>query len=100
MSEDPKHGATTIRASKGGGGGKWLLGAVAAVVIAGGAYAAWNTLSPNENREADYAINNAYDDDLRAGPLDTDARQTPHQTNRSPLPLPPPSAPPHRPSAP
>jgi len=77
VSEDPKHGATTIRASKGGGGGKWLLGAVAAVVIAGGAYAAWNTLSPNENREADYAINNAYDDDLRAGPLDTDADTLP-----------------------
>lgn len=77
MSEDPKHGATTIRASKGGGGGKWLLGAVAAVVIAGGAYAAWNTLGPSENPEADYAINNAYDDDLRAGPLDTDADTLP-----------------------
>ncbi|MBX9747478.1 MAG: energy transducer TonB [Hyphomonadaceae bacterium] len=70
MSEHPKHGATTIRASKGGGGGKWLLGAVAAVVIAGGAYAAYTTMAPSEPDR--YAINNAYEDDfdpLHAGPV-------------------------------
>lgn len=75
MSEDPEHGASTIRASKGGGGGKWLLGALAAVVITGGAYAAWTTMTPNA-RETDSAINDAYEDDLeplRASPLEDDA---------------------------
>lgn len=76
MSDDPHHGATEIRAAKGGSGGKWLLGALAAVVLVGGGYAAWTTLSSSQN-EDQYAINNAYDDDadpLRATPLDSEDR--------------------------
>jgi TonB family protein len=71
--DDPHYGATEIRASK-GGGGKWLLGALAAVVLVGGAYAAWNATQTTQN-EDQYAINNEYadeyasDDGLRASPL-------------------------------
>ena len=74
MSEDPHHGASEIRASKGsgggGGGGKWLLGALAAVVLVGGGYAAYRTMTPAQNDDQ-YAINNEYDDadSLRASPL-------------------------------
>jgi hypothetical protein len=74
VSDDPHHGATVIKASRGGSGGKWLLGALAAVVIAGGGYAAWNATQPS-NTQDQYAINNEYadeypsDDGLRASPL-------------------------------
>lgn len=71
MSEDPHHGASEIRASKGsGGGGKWLLGALAAIVLVGGGYAAYRTMTPAQNDDQ-YAINNEYDDvdSLRASPL-------------------------------
>ena len=72
MSEDPHHGASEIRASKGsgGGGGKWLLGALAAVVLVGGGYTAYRTMTPAQNDDQ-YAINNEYDDadPLRASPL-------------------------------
>lgn len=71
MTEDPHHGASEIRASKGGGGGgKWLLGALAAVVLVGGGYAAYRTMTPAQNVDQ-YAINNEYDDadPLRASPL-------------------------------
>ncbi len=71
MTEDPHHGASEIRASKGsgGGGGKWLLGALAAVVLVGGGYAAYRTMTPAQTDDQ-YAINNEYDDaDLRASPL-------------------------------
>lgn len=72
MSEHP-HGASTIRASKGegGGAGKWLIGGVAAVVLAGGGYAAWKTLSPAEQQRAEinYDDSSAQEDALRAGPL-------------------------------
>ena len=69
VSEHP-HGATTIRASKGGGASKWLIGGVAAVVLAGGSYAAWKTFSPDQqqrvvNYEDPYA-----EEPLRAGPLE------------------------------
>lgn len=49
MSHEPPHGATTIRASKHSsrfGGAKWLIGAVAAVVVVGGSYLAWSTFGP------------------------------------------------------
>jgi TonB family protein len=75
VSENPEHGATTIHASKGGGAGKWLLGAVAAVVVAGGAYAAWKTFSPSQNENSEIAYNDEQygeDDPLRAGPLESD----------------------------
>lgn len=71
MSEDPHHGATKISATKGSsGGGKWLLGALAAVVLVGGGYAAYQTMTPAQNDDQ-YAINNEYDDtdSLRASPL-------------------------------
>lgn len=76
MSEIPKHGATTIRASKGGGGGgKLLLGAVAAAVLAGGGYFVWKTYSGAQD-SAQTAYNDGYNsesyagDPLRAGPTD------------------------------
>ncbi|ANP47057.1 TonB family protein [Candidatus Viadribacter manganicus] len=76
MSEDPKHGATTIRASKGGGGGgKLLLGAVAVAVLVGGGYFVWKNYSGAQDG-AQTAYNDAYnsepysDDLLRAGPID------------------------------
>lgn len=69
MSDDPHHGATEIKASKGegGGGGKWLLGALAAVVLVGGGYAAWKTTQPAQNDDQ-YAINNEYTDDYASDP--------------------------------
>lgn len=71
MSDNQRHGAHTIRASK-GGGGKWLLGAAAAIVVIGGGYFAWRTYGQPDNTQAAY--NNgygAYDDPLRAGPLES-----------------------------
>jgi len=68
------HGATTIRASK-GGGGKWLLGALAAVVLVGGGYAAWKTLD-SDRTNIDTAYTDPYPDEpLRAGPLAPDEDQ-------------------------
>jgi TonB family protein len=74
VSEHP-HGATTIRASKGGGASRWLIGGVAAVVLAGGSYAAWKTFSPDQqqrvvNYEDPYA-----EEPLRAGPLEPQEEQ-------------------------
>ncbi|UPT63864.1 MAG: hypothetical protein M0D54_04775 [Hyphomonadaceae bacterium JAD_PAG50586_4] len=73
MSEDPTHGASKIHASKesGGNGAKWLLGAVAAVVLVGGGYAAWKSFSPSQD-SAEIAYNDDYasDDALRASPVD------------------------------
>ena len=72
VSEDP-HGATTIRASKGGGASKWLIGGVAAVVLAGGAYGAWKYYSPDQDRtEIAYNDDLYAEEPLRAGPLDSD----------------------------
>ncbi len=73
-SQGPTNGTHKITASKGGGAGKWVLGAVAAVVLAGASYAAWRTTQPSEMQDQ-YAINNEYsdeyagDDGLRASPL-------------------------------
>lgn len=63
MSEDPAHGASTIKASKreGGGAGKWLLGGLAAVVLAGGGYAAWQTFGSGQDN-AQSAYNDTYSD--------------------------------------
>jgi TonB family protein len=70
VSEHP-HGATTIRASKGGGASKWLIGGVAAVVIAGGAYAAWKTVGSGQQQSTEIAYEDPYaEDPLRAGPLE------------------------------
>ncbi|HYD73803.1 MAG TPA: hypothetical protein VEF55_11745, partial [Candidatus Binatia bacterium] len=70
MSEHP-HGATTIRASKGGGASKWLIGGVAAVVLAGGSYAAWKTISPDQQQRAEINYEDPYaEEPLRAGPLE------------------------------
>jgi TonB family protein len=69
VSEHP-HGATTIRASKGGGGSKWLIGGVAAAVLAGGSYAAWKTFSPDQQQRAEINYEDPYaEEPLRAGPL-------------------------------
>ena len=73
MSEDPTHGASKIHASKegGGNGAKWLLGAVAAVVLVGGGYAVWKNYTPSQSN-AEIAYNDEYasDDGLRASPVD------------------------------
>lgn len=70
MSGNP-HGATTIRASRSGGAGKWLILAIAALVLAGAGYLAWTQFGPNAAR--DQHAFNEYDDyaeePLRAGPL-------------------------------
>jgi hypothetical protein len=72
MSEHP-HGAHTIRASKGGGAGKWLVGAVAAVVVAGGGYAAWKMYGGNQvNIDQAYDDGSYADDPVRAAPLDSE----------------------------
>jgi TonB family protein len=71
VSDDPNHGATEIRASKGGGGaGKWLLGGLAAVVLLGGGYFAWKSTQPTNQTDLETAYNDTYDaDQVRAGPL-------------------------------
>jgi TonB family protein len=72
VSEERSYGATTIHASK--GGSKWLLGAAAAVVLAGGGYAAWQMFGPSQDG-AEIAYNDPYADPygeepLRASPLE------------------------------
>jgi TonB family protein len=71
VNDDPNHGATEIRASKGGGGGgKWLLGGLAAVVLLGGGYFAWKSLQPTGQTDLETAYNDTYDaDQVRAGPI-------------------------------
>jgi TonB family protein len=65
------HGATTIRASKSSGASKWLIGGVAAVVLAGGAYAAWKTIGPGQD-QTQVAYEDPYAEDaLRAEPADS-----------------------------
>lgn len=72
MSADPEHGATKIHATKGssGGAGKWLVGGLAAVVLAGGGYYAY-THMPSAQSNSEMAYNDSYGDEdpLRAGPL-------------------------------
>jgi outer membrane biosynthesis protein TonB len=76
VSKEPPHGASKIEPSNGGGAGKWLLGGLAAVVLVGGGYAAWKTMSPQQDR-SQFAYNDEYADEygadpLRAGPLESD----------------------------
>jgi TonB family protein len=70
VSEDPAHGASTIKAAKnpggGGGAGKWLLGGLAAVVLAGGGYAAWKTFGSGQDN-AQSAYNDTYSDTYADG---------------------------------
>lgn len=82
MSEDPTHDATKIHASKGGGGAaKWLLGGLAAVVLAGGGYAAWKTFgSGQDNTQAAY--NDTYSDTY-SGDQDQDTLAESAATNES-----------------
>jgi outer membrane biosynthesis protein TonB len=55
------HGASTIRASRGGGGGKWILGALAVLLLAGGGYWAYaNYGAPQQQAESQFA----YDDPI------------------------------------
>jgi TonB family protein len=72
--DEPTHGATTIRASKGGGGaGKWLLGAVGAAVLVGGGYFVWKNMTPAQD-STEIAYNDPYaSEPVRAGPLDSDS---------------------------
>jgi TonB family protein len=70
MSEHHPHGASTIRASKSGGAGKWLLGGLAAIVIAGGGYAAYKMYQPGQ-QTAQSAYEDTYDAE-RAAPLQSD----------------------------
>lgn len=82
MSDHTPHGASTIKPSKGSGGGggpgKWILGGLAAVVLAGGGYAAWKTVGPGAQNtqqsayEDTYADDYASDDSTRAAPLPDD----------------------------
>jgi TonB family protein len=71
VSDDPNHGATEIRATKGGGGGgKWLLGGLAAVVLLGGGYFAWKSTQPTNQTDLETAYNDTYEaDQVRAGPM-------------------------------
>jgi TonB family protein len=73
MSDDPKHGATTIHASKGGGNsGKWLAGGLVALLLAGGGYFAWKSTTPGETN-TQTAYNDQYaSESSRAGPLAPD----------------------------
>lgn len=63
---DPKHGAATIRASR-GGGGKLLLGAVAVAILAGGGYFAWKTYGTPSN-----SAQSAYNDSYASSTYDND----------------------------
>jgi outer membrane biosynthesis protein TonB len=72
LTNQPNHGpTTTIHASKGGGAGKWLIGGVAAAVLAGGGYFVWQSMSPERQVNIDTAYNDQYgeEDPLRASPL-------------------------------
>ncbi|MGD9816843.1 MAG: energy transducer TonB [Hyphomonadaceae bacterium] len=70
MSRDPTHGATVVRASKGGGASKWLIGAVAAAVLGGGGYVAWQSLGASHQDGPDAAYTDELaPDPLRAGPI-------------------------------
>lgn len=73
--DDPARGASTIKSSKGGGGaGKWLIGGLAAVVLASGGYAAYKTFSPGQG--TDVAYNDEYvGDDPSGEPLNFAAPQ-------------------------
>ena len=89
MSEDPTHGATTIRASKdggepkGGGPMKWLLGAAAAVVLIGGGYVGWKAYQAGQGG-AETAYNDPYaEEPLGAGPLEQDATAESASTDES-----------------
>jgi TonB family protein len=66
VSEHP-HGATTIHASKGGGGGakgaKWLIGGVAAVLLAGAGYFAWQNYGPSQSNTEIAAADDPYADE-------------------------------------
>jgi TonB family protein len=76
VSKDP-HGATEIHASKGGGGpAKWLLGGLAAVVLLGGGYYAWQNYVPSQP-SSEIALTDPYADSysdapMRAGPVDSE----------------------------
>ncbi|MDZ4690189.1 hypothetical protein [Terricaulis sp.] len=63
------HGASTIRASRGGGGGKWILGALAILFLVGGGYWAYaNYGAPQQQAESQFAYDDpiyANDDPLR-----------------------------------
>ncbi len=70
MSRDPTHGATVVRASKGGGASKWLIGAVAAAALGGGGYVAWQSLGASNQQTPDAAYTDEFSaDPLRAGPI-------------------------------
>lgn len=92
MSDNPKHGAHTIRASQ--GGGKWLLGAVAAALLLGGGYFAWQTYTNSNPLQAahnDGYAEEPYDDALRAGPLEPDSvdeESEASEPNAAPAPAP------------
>jgi TonB family protein len=78
MSEESDHGATTIRASKGGGAGKWLVGGAAAVVLLGGGYLAWKNFAPGQDgaQPPQAETQTAYNDTAsmpQAGPVQQDA---------------------------
>jgi len=68
VSEDPARGATKIHATKGSGpsggnsGTKWLIGAAAAVVLAGGGYYAYQNYGPAQDN-SQLAYTDTYGDD-------------------------------------
>lgn len=69
-------GATTIHATKSGNGAKWLVGALAAVLVAGGGYLAWKNMPA---QPAD-STQSAYNDTSSSTPSDT-AQHSPFDTN-------------------
>lgn len=73
--EDNAHVIKPRKSAKEGGGMKWLAGAAVAVLLAGGGYYAWKTMSPGQS-DTQTAYNDAYSpsdpydsDPLRAEPL-------------------------------
>lgn len=82
--EDNAHVIKPSKPAKEGGGGamKWLAGAAVAVLIAGGGYYAWKTMSPGQS-ETQSAYNDAYSptdpydsEPSRATPLPDDESTT------------------------
>jgi len=75
VSEDPSakktHAPKTTHAEK-GGGGKWLIGAAAAVLLAGAGYVGWQNFGP-EQTSTGMAYNDQYaSEPMRAGPIEAD----------------------------
>lgn len=61
------HGASTIRPSRshggGGGGGKWIIGALALILLAGGGYWAYANFGAPQQQDSQFAYDDSYADE-------------------------------------